>query len=681
MKKNIFLMLTGYILIFSLLVNDKLTAGASEFRHVHTEACYSQALGPCHAPHQSSTRTTVADAHCSYCGTTTPHTVYVYWDHCFGTGEDFELGGKKICSRCGRQTYSWGSNSAGQHQVYQRMLTCGKDGQVQGRLWLKNAAPGWTKENVPLEAKVEIYREISLPQAPYSWDGGKSWTGDSLYEASENGTYQVYVRSQDGRSISETVRVANIDRTGPSLTGKEYNPADWTKDPVRITLTAEDIQPDGSEGCGLSDAPFSFDGGNTYLSEGILTVSENGTFPVLLKDSLDNTVRVDLEVTNIDKTPPVIGDIKILEEDWQKEKVSLQVAASDGENQSGLNEKAYSMDGICWQESPVFTCFGNGEYPVYVRDRLENTSTAAAKVGNIDKTPPVICDVAVQKDQIFKEKVFVTIEAEDLQEDGTAGSGLHERAYSLDGGESWQKEKGFWVEEGKQYEILVRDRMLWQSESRVLERKDFPYPPEKEVPPEERSEKTETESSGGENSTMVSAEEKEEPRKAEKIRRKKQDVKPEQERKVKNNRNSPEKSRKEVLLPEKQKEQKILVKEISQTPWYETKLAKKLMIGTEILLLLAGSAILFYLFWNTVPVFSLKNREKYKFLGRLFIHRKKREFRIDFPEYMRESSDSSFYRIRFSKIQLYRFKNNFLVIENKRRNVETVIQETIDFML
>lgn len=671
--KSCFLLGLGCFMSLSIFLNHKIILSACEFKHVHTEACYSYGMGPCNAAHQRSTRTTTTNAHCSHCGTSTPHTVYVNWDHCYGTGEDFELGGKRNCNRCGRQTYSWGGSSGGEHQIYKKILVCDKENQVRGKLWLENRTPDWTKDHVTLESGVEIYSGMSLPPTPYSWDEKESWVSDTVCEVSENGTFHVFARSQDGMIASDHIKVSNIDRTGPTLETKEFSETDWTKEDVVITLTAKDLQPDGSEGCGLSSTPYSFEQGKHYVEEGVFSVSQNGTFPVSLKDSLENISTVDIEVQNIDKTPPTIDKVVMLEEGWQTEGVTLQVEASE-ENQSGLHEYAYSLDGIQWQKEPIFHCYEDGTYQIYVRDQLENTAIFNQTVNQIDKTAPKIKNIVVHEDQILEDKVYVTIEAEDLQEDGTQGSGLHEYAYSLDGGENWQSDNSFYVEEGKLYELVVRDQLLWKSEKKIVERKHFPYPPKEELTPTVEAPKGEIKK------PEIEQLPKELPQEEVKevVIEKKEEVKEEIEE---NEKQEVEVVKKKVSFPKKQVEQETLVKSIPVVPWYKTDLAKRMILGTGIVFTLIGMAFLVYLFCNTVHIYCLEDTGKYKLLGRLFIHRKQEGFKIDFPEYMREASTSSSYRIRFSKIQLKWLKNDFLMIQNKTRDIEVMIQETIDFIL
>ena len=110
------IMLAAFVMmscIYGVLPVNGLTVKAADFKHNHTSACYKQETGPCNAQHKTSTRTTTKTAHCNNCLIQTSQTVYVHWDHCYGNGQDYELGGYHICNTCGSRTFSWGGSTAG----------------------------------------------------------------------------------------------------------------------------------------------------------------------------------------------------------------------------------------------------------------------------------------------------------------------------------------------------------------------------------------------------------------------------------------------------------------------------------------------------------------------------------------------------------------------------------------
>ena len=675
--------MAAVLLCLGLLAGGKIAAQAANFYHIHSESCYKEELSACRARHQSFQRTTATTAHCNNCNASTTQSMQVEWDHCYGTGEEFEMGGIRNCGICGSQTYQWGGGILGAHQVYQKVLVCGKEKEVTGTLWIRNNTEAWTVGEVILEAGVRVLdRKLSLPTAPYSWDGGDSWTAEPTRQVSENGEYAVKARNTAGKIISETIKVKNIDRTGPILTEIMKSEDDWTNQDVVLTFHAEDRQPEGGYGCGLAERPYSYDNGGTYTEENVLTVSGNGSYDVLLIDCLGNQGRTRVEVSNIDKCAPVISGILALQEGWQAENVTLQVKAYDPEGGIGMHEKSFSMDGVNWQEETEFIISENGNVCFYVRDALGNETSRSFEVAQIDKTAPVLEELKVSRPVTEKDGVFVTIQARDLQPDGSEGCGLHEEAYSLDGGKTWQAADGFWVEQGKRYDIRVRDCLLWESEGRVVSRQDFP------MPPEER--KTEDGQGLPEERLWPEIEKKDSTDKTPAERRDK-DIK-------KSGKKTWKPAPKAVSgLTERSLQKKYSVQEETESgqvsgteelpahtmrrPWYKTAAGKATIVGTGALSMAILAGMVFLLFLFSVPVYCVEEKNVLRNLGRVLLHRAEEGYAVYLPDFMLETAVTVNFRIKVSPFLLKRVENARLLVESNEKNIELVIQETMDFAL
>lgn len=87
----------------------------------------------------------------------------------------------------------------------------------------------------------------------------------------------------------------------------------------------------------------------------IMVADENGNFDELVED--DNA--------------PEISNVQI-------NGYTIKVEARDGE--SGLAEKAYSLDGENWQSSNEFNVSKTGRYTIYVRDNTENITTKTVEI-------------------------------------------------------------------------------------------------------------------------------------------------------------------------------------------------------------------------------------------------------------------------------------------------------------
>ena len=474
-KKYKIFFYVGIIGVFGgCILNAKvLYADAAEFKHVHTDSCYQMATVPCTSTHQSSTRSEGTTAHCSNCNTQTSQTIYVHWDHCFGTGEEYELGGYRVCNICGATGYSWGGSATGGHQVSQRVLSCGKDGATAGTVTLTNKTSGWTRGNVRLAVAVNISdASFSLHETPYSWDNGKTWTTEKAKTVTANGNYKVLVRDANGTMVEETVAVSNIDATLPTISNVKKSEVGWTKSDVILTVEALDTQPDGSNGSGLDSNAYSFDNGATYKADNRFTATENGSYIIRVKDKVGNIGKTQVKVSNIDRTAPTVSKVVKNTDTWTNKSVKLTVQASDkqpdGSGGSGLAAEAYSFDnGATYQSGGSFSVTKNGTYKIKVRDKVGNVTQTQIKVDNIDNVKPTITEVKKSKSTWTKDGIMLTVCAEDKQSGVSAASGLGSDAYSFDNGATFQGKSSFEVVNNGIYTIKVKDQAGNVTQTRV----------------------------------------------------------------------------------------------------------------------------------------------------------------------------------------------------------------------
>ena len=128
---------------------------------------------------------------------------------------------------------------------------------------------------------------------------------------------------------------------------------------------------------------------------------------------------------------------------------TLVLSASD--TGAGLAEYPYSYDGgRTWTADPEYEVKESGVYEALVRDAVGNVSRVRTMVGRIDNTGPKVSFVMVP-DPWYEGKARLRI----LAEDGEAG--LHERAYSYDGGRTWHFFGQLVLEEPGEIHVLVRD--------------------------------------------------------------------------------------------------------------------------------------------------------------------------------------------------------------------------------
>lgn len=112
----------------------------------------------------------------------------------------------------------------------------------------------------------------------------------------------------------------------------------------------------------------------------------------------------------------------------------------------------------------------NGTYSVTATSSTGQSVTTSITIGCIDKTAPVIHSVTHDAASVTQNSVTVTVSATDGE------SGLSDAAYSTDGGATWSTQSTFTVSEGKDVQLVVRDK-AGNTVTQVIKRSAFPYPP------------------------------------------------------------------------------------------------------------------------------------------------------------------------------------------------------------
>lgn len=166
----------------------------------------------------------------------------------------------------------------------------------------------WTRKAVLLTAqgsdmpKTEKDGCSGLADNPYFWKAPEeaeeakaaegeeaktfgSWSAENVIMASQNGEYHCLLRDKAGNEREAVCKVDWIDTTAPVITIKKQGK--WYDGSMEFLICAKDLQPDGTPGCGLAQEAYSFDG-SCYGSKNRLTVSQEGSYTVWVRDALGN---------------------------------------------------------------------------------------------------------------------------------------------------------------------------------------------------------------------------------------------------------------------------------------------------------------------------------------------------------------------------------------------------------
>lgn len=343
---------------------------------------------------------------------------------------------------------------------------------------------GWVKEGVLLtiedvqDLQPDNTEGCGLHEEPYSYDNGMTWTADNAHLYGESGNYTVMVRDKLENSSSYEVSFSHIDNLAPTIESVEYDDTPNVLS-VSIVVTATDIQPDGSEGCGLHELPYSFDGGNTWTNNPEYVTDRNGTIIIAVRDALGNTVYHETVINNIDGCGPRVS-YDMNPDSWTNGSVYLHLKAedvnADGSFGIGLPDTWYSLDGgQTWGNKAELEYSQNQKVSVIARDKYDNRTHMDISIHHIDTDAPwVSLEMEVTGEGNAKE-VRLIADGED------GGSGLHEQAYSWDNGAVYGNEKTLTVSGNGLYEVVVRDKAGNRSHKQI-EVNVFEEPVEELIP-------------------------------------------------------------------------------------------------------------------------------------------------------------------------------------------------------
>ena len=220
-------------------------------------------------------------------------------------------------------------------------LNCGREEEtVYGEFAVWNETPEWTKDTVTLKTEyMEKKSFLDLEEPAFLWKEGvgESGTGNAL-EVKENGSYGVYLLAKNKEFVAQelflNIEVKNIDRMPPVIQEMTCTLADDRKS-SELSITAIDIQADGSQGSGLAAEAYSFDGGETWQEENIWLVSENTDVEIAVRDACGNIVSENVEIRDIEEMEKEIPD-----GDGEGEDGSEEESHGDGDGEDGSEEES-----------------------------------------------------------------------------------------------------------------------------------------------------------------------------------------------------------------------------------------------------------------------------------------------------------------------------------------------------
>ncbi len=234
-------------------------------------------------------------------------------------------------------------------------------------------------------------------------------TGEFAFEAADGGRYTLIAADILGNESMTRITVDNIDTTVPRVTRKVATSVEPTLQMVGVKLTYSEpnvrltkVEP--VEGTGLEASDILVDWANSTVR-----FDENGSLGVWFTDEYGNVGSDVISVSNINRTAPSLKAVTTLADDELSVTVTFE---KNPEERRELSELYVLHNGITPVESErdeegnilservlnasevSFRIYDNGTYFFTVYDGIGNVQKIPVEVTGIDRTAPVITEVA-----------------------------------------------------------------------------------------------------------------------------------------------------------------------------------------------------------------------------------------------------------------------------------------------
>lgn len=239
----------------------------------------------------------------------------------------------------------------------------------------------------------------------------------------------------------ETDDVEKPELSMPTYT-VDYPNEVWTKE-KNVTMT----YPEGEDLL----YQYSTDGGKTWLIAPsrvyVLKYTQDGTLYIRVSDGISILTTPLITVEKIDTDAPTVN-ISGNDSEWTTSK-TLTINASD--QGSGLASNPYSWDGgKTWTSVKEKEFTSNQTVNIWVKDAMGNIAKTEVVIDKIDmKAPRVLIGGNTVNPEPSKT---IFLNAYDNE------SGLHETAYSWDGGNTWTSSSSKTFTANQQVEVWIRDK-------------------------------------------------------------------------------------------------------------------------------------------------------------------------------------------------------------------------------
>lgn len=351
LKKSMWCLVMGLM----FLLNSKQSyAAEGKILHGHTEQCYEKKMIACTDKKEIDVFN--QEFWCDTCQRVAAARVVVENYVCHYVTSYREEKRYAYCYSCGNVVHHSVGNGTPVHNRLADVCVCNMTEEtVLAQVTLTADKTDWTNENVTLTANVKEMGSSSIAPFTIQFSGGKQDNTKSL--VTENGTYTVTVTAANGQSVAVSYEVGNIDKEAPKIT-KCYVDKQYPEyQSATLWVKGEDSQSQ------LADNPYSFDGGQTYVSNNAITITKNGIYRICVKDRAGNVSSQSVQVScfavkkETEKTETASGsehtNQKVTETsktnslpDNKTKKDSFNNALKEKEKEENISEKSKVYDNL-----------------------------------------------------------------------------------------------------------------------------------------------------------------------------------------------------------------------------------------------------------------------------------------------------------------------------------------------
>lgn len=428
----------------------------------------------------------------------------------------------------------------------------------------------------------------------------------------------------------------------------------WTNSGVTLTANINVLKQDLIYG----DISCSWEGGTLY-------VTENGTYSATATDAKGRSITAAINIGCIDKNTPVIKAVNVDTTGMTRTSVYVNVSAED--NESGLDEQAYSFDGgRTWSASSGILLEEGKDAQLAVRDKAGNITTKSLKRSQFPYPP----------------EPSPSHSTSSSSSSGSAGNS--EAAFTGSSGNAG----GFGASSDLTAEKADFDSMVSASKKG----KEGPSPDDVNNGTSRKNRvATEAENEESDISDAIDGSEDDSDSFAqidsENISKVLKAEGQKQERVLESLEGSVIKM-KAVLFPskgnssdgEKAKMSSDKSERFLSAAFTYIRTHLQSLLGTG--LLASAGVLLFRLIWlHSVVLYCYNGGEEYRRVGLLHLKRKKQEFELYLPEYLLETRGTPRYRLMFKSKLIKRHAGADLVVRGEDYKLRQPLEECVDFVL